>query len=292
MSAPEGLGQHLENLRRVDLKPIALKGNKYRWGARLRKLADLPPLIFIEEVTAENGLAILCGTDHVDGGYMLGIDIDRGNFVLPWKELPPEPVLYIEEGTGKGRWHIFVQVIDRLEGQINLHSKLGGVVVEIKGYGQGLRSYPSLPPDKPKGYTPIYFRDTSAPKTLLSYQQIIDSLITWSIASLGELVEQREAIGQLIANTKLLGVSDARKNSALKGFDIVAFASRYTTLHPSGANDLKGLCPIHDEKTPSFFITPRLHRWKCFGACQAGGDAVALYKALKIGGRLDAPINR
>ena len=286
MAVPEDLEQHLDNLRRVDLKPIALKDNKYRRGARLRKLADQPPLIPADDFTPQDGLAVLCGTHHVDGGYVLGIDIDRGNFELPWKGRPPASVLYIEEGTAKGKWHMFLQCGDRLDGQINLKSKVGGIVVEVKGYGQALRSYPSLPPDKPKGYTPVCFRDTTAPETLLSCQQIIDSLLTWSMASLGEVVEQRDPIGRALAKKRATGGRGKRKKPSLHGFDIVALASRYTTLVPSGSDQLKGLCPIHDEKTPSFFITPKSQTWKCFGACQAGGDATDFYKALTTGGKL------
>ena len=41
-------------------------------------------------------------------------------------------------------------------------------------------------------------------------------------------------------------------------------------LAPSGKS-LKGLCPFHKEKTPSFFISPDKQVWYCFG-CQKGGD--------------------
>lgn len=46
----------------------------------------------------------------------------------------------------------------------------------------------------------------------------------------------------------------------------------YVTLKRAGAR-FKGLCPFHDEKTPSFTVTPSLGIYKCFG-CQKGGNAI------------------
>jgi DNA primase len=53
--------------------------------------------------------------------------------------------------------------------------------------------------------------------------------------------------------------------------DIVDFISRYTTLERAGSR-YKGLCPFHDERTPSFFVSPDHDSWRCFGACGTGGD--------------------
>jgi len=38
--------------------------------------------------------------------------------------------------------------------------------------------------------------------------------------------------------------------------------------------DLHGLCPFHDDKTPSLVITPAKNLWHCMGACNAGGTAI------------------
>ncbi len=46
----------------------------------------------------------------------------------------------------------------------------------------------------------------------------------------------------------------------------------YVTLRNAGGGSLKGLCPFHDEKTPSFQVTPARGLWYCFGACAQGGD--------------------
>lgn len=52
--------------------------------------------------------------------------------------------------------------------------------------------------------------------------------------------------------------------------DLVDLASQYTSLKSSGRR-LRGLCPFHTEKTPSFYIDPEKQLYHCFG-CGAGGD--------------------
>ena len=49
--------------------------------------------------------------------------------------------------------------------------------------------------------------------------------------------------------------------------------SSYVTLRKAGGGSLKGLCPFHDEKSPSFHVTPSRGFYHCFG-CQAGGDVI------------------
>jgi DNA primase len=46
----------------------------------------------------------------------------------------------------------------------------------------------------------------------------------------------------------------------------------YVNLRSAGGGSLKGLCPFHDEKTPSFQVTPSRGFFYCFGACGEGGD--------------------
>jgi DNA primase len=47
----------------------------------------------------------------------------------------------------------------------------------------------------------------------------------------------------------------------------------YLQLRNAGGGSLKGLCPFHDEKTPSFNVTPARGLWYCF-SCAEGGDAI------------------
>ncbi|QYJ05507.1 DNA primase [Nocardioides panacisoli] len=49
--------------------------------------------------------------------------------------------------------------------------------------------------------------------------------------------------------------------------------SSYVTLRNAGGGSMKGLCPFHDEKSPSFHVTPSRGFYHCFG-CQAGGDVI------------------
>ena len=48
----------------------------------------------------------------------------------------------------------------------------------------------------------------------------------------------------------------------------------HVTLRPAGVGSLKGLCPFHDERTPSFTIRPSMGTYKCFG-CDEGGDVIS-----------------
>jgi len=47
----------------------------------------------------------------------------------------------------------------------------------------------------------------------------------------------------------------------------------YLQLRPAGADAFKALCPFHDEKTPSFNVTPSRGLWYCF-SCTEGGDVI------------------
>ena len=54
---------------------------------------------------------------------------------------------------------------------------------------------------------------------------------------------------------------------------IVDVISEHLTLRPAGGGNVKGLCPFHDEKTPSFTVSSARNLYFCHG-CGKGGDAI------------------
>ncbi|MGQ4507725.1 DNA primase [Dermabacteraceae bacterium P13128] len=55
--------------------------------------------------------------------------------------------------------------------------------------------------------------------------------------------------------------------------------SEHVTLRTAGIGSQKGLCPFHDEKTPSFHVRPMLGNWHCFG-CGEGGDVISFVQKI------------
>lgn len=68
-------------------------------------------------------------------------------------------------------------------------------------------------------------------------------------------------------------IDNATKEKILEAAGIVDVVSDFVTLKKAGAN-FKGLCPFHDERTPSFVVSPSKNYCKCFG-CGKGGNPVS-----------------
>ena len=56
--------------------------------------------------------------------------------------------------------------------------------------------------------------------------------------------------------------------------------SDHVTLRSAGTGSLKGLCPFHDEKSPSFHVTPARGFYHCFG-CEEGGDVITFVQKVE-----------
>lgn len=67
-------------------------------------------------------------------------------------------------------------------------------------------------------------------------------------------------------------ISQTQKDQILNAIDLVQLIGEYVLLKPSGKNFV-GLCPFHQEKTPSFFVSPSYQNYKCYG-CGESGDAI------------------
>ncbi|MDO5048241.1 MAG: DNA primase [Anaerococcus sp.] len=68
-------------------------------------------------------------------------------------------------------------------------------------------------------------------------------------------------------------ISDAKINQILQSSNIVDIIGEYVDLKKAGSS-YKGLCPFHNEKTPSFTVDDKKQLFHCFG-CGAGGDVAS-----------------
>lgn len=63
---------------------------------------------------------------------------------------------------------------------------------------------------------------------------------------------------------------EAKDEIKLK-LDVAEVIGEYVPLKPAGSGSMKGVCPFHAERTPSFHVSRERQIWKCFG-CDKGGD--------------------
>ncbi|GAB2703233.1 DNA primase [Paenibacillus thermoaerophilus] len=74
-------------------------------------------------------------------------------------------------------------------------------------------------------------------------------------------------------------IPDEIIDAVLRAHDVAEVVGRYVRLSKHGKN-LKGLCPFHSEKSPSFNVNPELQVFKCFG-CGAGGNVITFLRDIE-----------
>ena len=74
-------------------------------------------------------------------------------------------------------------------------------------------------------------------------------------------------------------IKDTSVEQVKSATEILALVEDYVRLRKTGGI-YKGLCPFHQERTPSFIVTPARGTFKCFG-CGEGGDAIAFVEKLE-----------
>ncbi len=72
-----------------------------------------------------------------------------------------------------------------------------------------------------------------------------------------------------------------------EGTRIDEVVGEHVTLKSAGVGSLKGLCPFHEEKTPSFHVRPQVGLWHCFG-CGEGGDVISFVQKVDALGFTEA----
>lgn len=77
----------------------------------------------------------------------------------------------------------------------------------------------------------------------------------------------------ILLGEKMRLISDDMANQIKDNSDIVDIIGEYVDLKKAGSS-YKGLCPFHNEKTPSFTVDKKKQLFHCFG-CGAGGDVVS-----------------
>ena len=75
-------------------------------------------------------------------------------------------------------------------------------------------------------------------------------------------------------------ISDSSINAVRDRVSIEEIIGSHVALRPAGPGKLKGLCPFHDEKTPSFNVNSANGYFHCFG-CGEGGDAIGFVQKIE-----------
>lgn len=260
----------------------AHNGGKAPAGAAFRALANDPPSL-TDALRADysGGLLVLLGTRYTlspDGqdGYLIALDIDLHYateadvpaVLSQWEKA--KGVVYVEHGSGPGRYHVYLVVRDRLEGQINLWDSQiikgpskGNLLAEVKGYGvTGLRSWPTKPEGKP-GYARAWLTDNPVTPAMTGEQvaHAIADLLSTALAKPVYTFRQGEKRETQIQPRPILPLGSADAQRLMDILDSLG-----AQLRVSSTGWWNGRCPFHEDRTPSFGINPTENKWRCQAA--------------------------
>src|SRR4030095_1033045 len=76
-----------------------------------------------------------------------------------------------------------------------------------------------------------------------------------------------------------MGILEEEVSRVKDSTALVALVGEHLALKRVGGR-YKGLCPFHQEKTPSFQVNPELNRYCCVG-CEASGDAITFVREME-----------
>ena len=95
-------------------------------------------------------------------------------------------------------------------------------------------------------------------------------------------VDGAERVGRLDRRLPVVAgrIRDEDVATVKERANIADVVGEYVTLRNAGGGSMKGLCPFHDEKSPSFNVTPARGYFYCFG-CQASGDVISFLTQLE-----------
>lgn len=206
-------------------------------------------------------LALVMGT-----GGLLALDFDDLGKFQDWKQKAGDLAQTYTESTGRGV-HVFFKVDNPQNRRF--------AECEALGLGHLCLAAPSIHPSgaiyKPLGdpCTPIFRAETSEIFSLLSEP------LTQVNMGAGRKPGAPVQPGRIAKSGDVLSKIKA-------AFPLLSYAETLTELKPSGEAGrwFIGRCPLHDDKSPSFWLDASRQVWRCFSpSCKgsSGGDVVNLY---------------
>lgn len=238
-------------------------------GTNHAQLADAPPSYDeVAQADFSGGLAMINGTPHPAGGYVINGDIDDGPEHWEIGDHPHQDWLCIEEGTSPGKWHITVRVKDQLVGQIDLRpadNPRGKALAEIKGKGvTALRAYPTEPPNKPRGYTPRWLGRMPEGPPQLTVSDFVFILENYFTRNLNKPVK---AVRQVADDEHDQGPPPSELAEVIEQV-LNEQNARLRNPRPNGWQ--QGHCPFHDDDEASLSVNFLKGGWRCFAGCGSG----------------------